>query len=98
MRKTLSGRAIILSDAHKVGNKRLCRLLENNMDLVSPFPSEFLTPGGMEPRHTTKSETVLSFQSAIYEIYFHSEEHYINYVFKRYPITKPRTCLWQEMV
>lgn len=44
--KTLSRRAVTLSDTLKVGNKILCRLLENNMALVSPFSLAVLTPGG----------------------------------------------------
>lgn len=65
VRKFLATRSIHLSVALKMGNPNLTQKIEANIDLVSPFPLDLMTPGGEELRHTKKSYTVSLVQGVL---------------------------------
>lgn len=54
--------------AQKDGILSACNIIESNIDLVSPLPLAFMSPGGTEPRRTLKSDTFVHLQAELQDL------------------------------
>lgn len=75
---------IKIGEGTESGNEFLACIIEQNIDLVSPYPLAFMTPAGTEPRHAVKSENILIFEEEGLKLYGIS-----NLVFDGYPVANP---------